>query len=291
MQNRRKFLKNAASLAAIAPALSAENCFVPVPRHIGVQLWSVRDDMAKDAKGTIEAIAKMGYREVEPFGFDTGKLHGYTYDDFVKLLKDNNLTMPSTHCMIKLENYNEAAKDITDATKKIIDDAAKHGLSYLICPWMNENERPMVDKLVKVYDACGRYAKKAGIRLAYHNHDFEFKQKASDGRLIQEWLLHEVDSANMALQMDIYWVYFANHNPLDWIKLYPGRWELCHAKDIARTEKRESIEVGDGDGDFKSIFRQASKAGMKHFVVELESYVTTPLKGIERARKNLLTMF
>lgn len=288
MHNRRTFLKNAALAAAAAPFIQPEEILNPVPRHIGVQLWSVREDMNKDPKGTIEAIAKMGYREVEPFGFDGGKLFGMSYDDFSKLLKANGMSMPSTHSMMTSKAYDESKKDITDDTKKIIDNAAKYGVNYLIAPYMVDDDRKKIGTMVDMFNAAGKYAKKAGVRLGYHNHDFEYTQKASDGRKIIEWLLHETNPGDLAMQMDIYWVAFAQYNALDWFKLYPGRWELCHAKDLANSEKRESIEVGDGVIDFKSIFQKSAQAGLKHFVVELEHYKTTPLEGIKKARTNLL---
>ncbi len=288
MLNRRSFLKNAVLGAATLPLIEPENILSPVPRHLGVQLWSVRDDMKKDAKGTIEAIAKMGYREVEPFGFNEGKLFGMSYDDFAKLLKANGLSMPTTHSMFTTKMYDEAKKDITDEAKKILDDAAKFGIKYNIVPYMNDEDRKNIGTVVKLFNTAGAYARKAGVRFAYHNHNFEYETKASDGRSINEWLLHEVDAANMAMQMDLYWVVYAKHNPLDWFKAYPGRWELVHAKDLANTEKRETVEVGDGVIDFKSIFKKSAQAGIKHFVVELENYVTSPLEGIKKARTGLL---
>jgi sugar phosphate isomerase/epimerase len=291
MLTRRSFLRNAALTASAVPFLSASELINPVPKNIGVQLWSVRDDMKKDAKGTIEAIAKMGYRQVEPFGFDGGNLFGLSYADFNSLLKSNGLTMPSTHSMFTLAHYNEATNDITDDAKKIIDNAAKYGAKYIIAPWMKEEDRKSIDKMAKALNAAGKYAKKAGIRQAYHNHNFEFEQKAADGRLLIECLLHDTDPSLVTFEMDIYWVVNANYNPLDMFRLYPGRWELCHAKDLAATDKRESIEVGDGTINFKKIFKHADQAGLKYYIVELENYVTTPIQGVKRARKNLVKVF
>lgn len=288
MLTRRSFLRNTATLAAAAPFASSFDLSELAARHIGVQLWSVRDDMGKDAKGTIAAISKMGYREVEPFGFDGGKLFGMSYDDFAKLLKDNGLSMPSTHSMMTSKDWVESAGDISDAAKKNIDQAAKMGLKYTIVPYMVDEDRKQIDKMVKLYAAAGKYARKAGVRLAYHNHNFEYEMRGSDGRLLMEWLLHELDPKDVAMEMDIFWVAKAKHNPLDWFRLYPGRFELCHAKDMDNTPDRKSIEVGQGVIDFKSIFRQSAQAGLKHYVVELEDYRTTPLQGVELARKGLL---
>lgn len=291
--SRRQFLKNS-SLALAGTALSTSHLpsiiTHPPVAHLGVQLWSIREDMGKDAAGTVKALSKMGYREVEGFGYSEGKMFGMPLADFVKLLKDNGISMPSSHVMFTSKSYDFSAKTLTDAAKKSIDDAVAVGQKYIVCPYMADDDRGRIADMVTVYKAAGEYAKKAGVRFGYHNHNFEFEKRGPDNRLIIEWLLHEVDSKLMAMEMDIYWVAFAHHNPLDWIKLYPGRWELCHAKDMAKTEKRESIEVGDGSIDFVSIFKQSQLAGLKYYIVELENYVTTPLEGVSRARQNFLKL-
>lgn len=266
--------------AAVLPRLSFANVEVP---HLGIQLWSVREDMGKDAAGTIKALAKTGYKEVEGFGYSEGKMFGMPYKDFIKLLKDNGITMPSSHVMFDSKAYDPATKSLSDAAKKSIDDAVSGGQKYIINPYMVDPDRLIIDKMIPVYQAAGEYAQKAGIRFGYHNHNFEFEKRGPDNRLLIEWLLHEVDPKVMTMEMDIYWVKFANNNPLDWFRLYPGRWELCHAKDLANTEKRESIEVGDGTIDFNEIFRQSKLAGLKYYIIELENYVTTPIQGADRA--------
>jgi len=144
--------------------------------------------------------------------------------------------------------------------------------------------------LVKVYQAAANYAKKAGVRLAYHNHDFEFTQRGPDNRLLIEWLLQEIDSSLIDFELDIYWVAFSNYTPLDWFRLYPGRWKLCHVKDLANTTERETVEVGDGLIDFNAIFKQRDEAGFQHFIIELEHYKTTPLQGVKRAREGFLKL-
>jgi sugar phosphate isomerase/epimerase len=286
-KSRREFLKNT-SLAlagtALLPAATYEKRLNV--RHLGVQLWSVREDMGKDPAASVKALAGYGYREVEGFGYGEGKMFGMPLKDYVKLLKDNGITMPTAHHMVTSKDL--SGSDITDAAKKAIDDFAANGARYVICPYMLDDDRLRVPDMVKLYQAAGAYAKKAGVRFAYHNHDFEYEKRGPDGRLLIEWLLHEVDPKLMAMQMDIYWVAFANHNPLDWFRLYPGRWELCHAKDMAASEKRESIEVGDGVIDFSAIFKQSQVAGLQHYVIELEHYKTTPLEGVGRARANFL---
>jgi sugar phosphate isomerase/epimerase len=289
--SRRKFLKNS-SLALAGTAFSASqlSAFVPSPlvAHLGVQLWSIREDMNKDTTGTVKALSAMGYREVEGYGYSEGKMFNMPIKDFSKLLKDNGISMPSSHVTFTSKAYDFTAKSLTDTAKKAIDEAASIGQKYIVCPSMSNEDQGRIADMARVFTAAGEYARKAGVRFGYHNHDFEFTKRGSDNRLLIEWLLHEIDPKLMAMEMDIYWVAFAHHNPLDWIRLYPGRWELCHAKDMAKTEKRESIEVGDGSIDFSSIFKQSQKAGLKYYIVELEHYATTPLEGVKRARTNLL---
>ena len=239
--------------------------------------------MKNDVTGTVKALAKMGYKEVEGFGYSDGKMFGISFKEFVNMLRDNGLTMPSSHVMFDSKAYDAGTKSLTDAAKKSIDDAASAAQQYIVCPYMADPDRLIIDKMIPVYQAAAEYAQKAGVRFGYHNHDFEFDKKGPDGRLIIEWLLHEIDPKLMTFEMDIYWVKFAKYNPLDWFKIYPGRWELCHAKDMAATDKRESIEVGDGVIDFNEIFRQSKTAGLKYYIIELENYVTTPIQGAERS--------
>lgn len=288
---RRSFLQNSGlALAGTAFLPSTiQNLAQPV-RHLGVQLYSVRENMAKDPVSTLESIAKMGYREVEGFGYSEGKMFGMPFAEYLKVLKSNGLSMPSSHCNFALTDYDEGKKSLSDRAKRAIDDAVAMGQKYIVFPWLTEKERTEVEKIVKLTAAGAEYAQKAGVRFGYHNHDFEYIQRGPDGRLLIEWLLHEIDPKILAMEMDIYWVCYAKHNPLDWFRLYPGRWELCHAKDLAATEKRETIEFGDGTIDFPAIFRQSKLAGLQHFIIELEHYRTSPMDGVKRARENFVQM-
>ncbi len=289
--SRRAFLKNSAlALAGTAILPSTIETLAQPVRHLGVQLYSVRDDISKDPVGALEAIAKMGYLEVEGYGYKDGKMFGMPFAEYLKVLRNNGLSMPSSHCNFSLTDYDEGKKSLSDRAKRAIDDAVAMGQKYIIFPWLTEAERKEVVKIVQLTEVGAEYAQKAGIRFGYHNHDFEYIQRGPDGRLLIEWLLQEIDPKILAMEMDLYWVCYAKYNPLDWFRLYPGRWELCHAKDMAATEKHETIEVGDGTIDFSSIFRQSQLAGLKHYVIELEHYRTTPLAGVKKARENFLKL-
>lgn len=289
--SRREFLKTSSfALAGTAVFPTTIQGFALPVRHLGVQLYSARTDMAKDPVATLAAIARMGYREVEGYGYSAGKMFGMPIAEYSKILKGNGLAMPSSHCNFALKDYDEEGKTLPDTVKRAIDDAVVMGQKYIILPWLTEPERPQVEKIVKFVAAAAAYAQTAGIRFGYHNHDFEFTQRGPDGRLLIEWLLQEIDPKILAFEMDIYWVCFARYDPLDWFRLYPGRWQLCHAKDLAATEKRETIEFGDGTIDFPGIFGQSQGAGLQHYIIELEHYRSTPLEGVKRARENFVKM-
>lgn len=290
MISRRTFLQNAGlALASTALPLDALQHLLPPPRRQpALQLYSIRDDMAKDAAASVQAVAQMGYKSVEGYGQQNGKMFGMSMVDFSKLLKDNGLTMPSSHFNLKLEDWDDQKKDLRDEVKIKIDLAATTGQHYLINPWMESNQRDSITKWIPLLNAAGAYVRRAGMQFGYHNHDFEFTKRGPDNRLLIEWLLHEVDPNLMAMEMDLYWVQYAGYNPPDWFALYPGRWELFHVKDMAKTEKRETIEVGDGSVDFAGIFKQSKLAGVKHYIIELEHYKTSALEGVKRARQNFL---
>jgi len=289
---RREFLKTSAlAIAGTAILPKAIQHLEQPVRHLGLQLYSVRDVVKNDPGNTLKTIAEMGYREVEGFGYQDGKMFGILpITDYLKILRDNGLSMPSSHCNFSLNDYDERNKSLSDRAKRAIDDAVSMGQKYIIYPWVEVKERTEVEKIVQLTAAGAAYAQKAGIRFCYHNHDFEFIQRGPDGRLLIEWLLQEIDPKILAMEMDLYWVCYAHYNPLDWFRLYPGRWELCHAKDLAATEKRETIEFGDGTIDFAGIFRQSKLAGLQHYVIELEHYRSTPLEGVKRARENFVKL-
>lgn len=286
--SRRTFIKTSAtavSVAALQPNQITQ-WVLPPGVQAGLQIYSVRDALMKDVPGTLKSLSQMGYRQLEGFGLEGDKLLGTPLKEIGKMLKDNGCTMPSSHAMMTSEDFDATSGEIKDSLKKTIDAAVAQGINYVVNPWMSEKDRGQIEKMVKLFDAAGSYARKAGGRLAYHNHNFEFETKASDGRLLIEWLLHEVDPANMDMEMDIYWVYYAYNNPLDWFRLYPNRWKLSHVKDMAKTPQRETIEVGDGTIDFNKVLKQHNQAGLQHYIIELEHYKTNSMDGVKKSLAN-----
>ena len=284
--NRRNFIQKSA-IAGSVLMLSPSELYKHKAKHIGVQMYSIRDYADKDPLDTITKLAAMGYKEIEGHKYADGKFYNWTPAEFKTQLKNVGLTMPSAHTAVKLESWDTQHNDLTDAMKKAIDSHAALGIKQLLCPYIDKEFRNLNDvlKLTDILNHVGTACKKAGMQFGYHNHDFEFDK--ADGKYLMDHILENTDPDLVVWEMDIYWVSFANQNPIDWIKKYPGRITAFHVKDMANTPARETIEVGDGTIDFASIFKNSKKAGLKYYIVELENYRTTSMDGVEKCLKNL----
>ena len=182
--SRRTFLKNSAVLVAGTTLLSKTSFAATKPNEIvGIQLYSVRDDMKKDPVGTLTQLAKMGYKNVEHANYIDRKFYGYTPAEFKKILKDLGLQMPSGHTVMGKDHWDAGKKAFSDSWKYTIEDAGFMGQKYVISPWMDESMRKTYDDLVRymdVFNLCGELCQKSGMKFGYHNHFFEFSEKLND---------------------------------------------------------------------------------------------------------------
>jgi sugar phosphate isomerase/epimerase len=283
MKSRRKFIKQT-SLAIAGTALVSNKIFSmakPSGERLGLQLYSVRDDMQKDPSGTLKKLSDIGYRYVEHANYVNGKFYGYTPVDFKKLLSDMNLDMISGHCVMTMKHWDNTTNDVTDAWKKTVEDAATVGQKYVVSPWMDEAARTDMDLLKKfmlMFNKSGELCKAHGMKFGYHNHDFEFTTKVGDGNLY-DYIINNTDPNLVAQQMDIGNMYGAGGKALEILKKYPGRFELMHVKDEIKTDKGEMAEpyestiLGKGVIGTKEIVDYAKKhGGTTQFIIEQESY-------------------
>jgi sugar phosphate isomerase/epimerase len=288
MTTRRSFLKTSALLSAgilVAPKLFAYD-----KKYIGLQLYTVRNAMAKDVPGTLAKVAQIGYTSVEA-SYGDGKYYGLAPQAFAALLKQNGLIMPSCHYRLGEEGTAEGT--ILKGWDKAVQDAASVGQKYMVCSWLSPAERGKLDhykKIAEDFNKAGETCKKAGIQLCYHNHDFEFIQE--DGKYPYEALLENTDKNLVKMEIDLYWLTKANQDPIALIEKHPGRFPLWHTKDMDKTEKRMFTEVGNGIIDFKKIFTHANKAGLKYFFVEQDICPGDPFDSITQSityiKKNLV---
>ena len=297
--NRRKFIKNA-TLAVLGASLkpnfllSNTNLNIDTNRLIGIQLYSVRDDMAKNPLSTLTALSKMGYQYVEHANYINRKFYGWTAKEFKKVLNDLGLKMPSGHTVMAAKHWDNSSKDFTKEWKYTVEDAAILGQSYVISPSIDEKLRSSYNGLMlqlDVFNKSGELCKASGMKFGYHNHDFEFKEKLN-GSLLYDLILQHTDKDLVIHQLDFGNMYGAGGRAAQWISKYPGRFQSLHIKDEIKAEKGEmndgyeSTILGTGVVDPKSIALLAKKiGGSLHFIIEQESYQgITPL---ECAKKDL----
>jgi len=295
MQNsRRKFLQNvgiAIAGVSLQPKVlwSKENIIAKKKMLIGIQLYSVREDMYKNPLGTLTALANMGYKNVEHANYVNGKFYGYPAQEFKKVLDGLGLHMPSGHTVMNPKDFDTSKNDFTDTWKKTVADAATMGQEYVISPWMDEKARSSYDGLMKQleqFNKCGELCKTHGMKFGYHNHNFEFTEKVN-GEIIYDLILTHTDPDKVMQQLDFGNMYGAGARGADWIKKYPGRFASLHVKDEIKAEKGEmndgyeSTTLGDGVVDPKAISLLAKEiGGSHHFIIEQESYQKlTPLEA------------
>jgi sugar phosphate isomerase/epimerase len=293
MTTRRSFIKSTSLLSA--GLLVAPKDFRLKSTLIGLQLYTVRDAMQKDAADTLSKVAKIGYNSVEGATYTgTQKFYGMDPSAFSKLLKDNGLVMPSAHYRLGEEKpKGEIMKGtILHEWDKAVEDASSVGLKYMVCAFLSPDERGDPDHYKYVADQlniAGGRCKKAGIQLCYHNHDFEFVKQ---GDKYPYDILLGADKDLVKMEMDVYWVTKAGKDPVTLFNEHPGRFPLLHLKDMDNTPQKMFTEVGNGIINFKEIFRNKKEAGMKYFFVEEDKCPGSPFDSITQSisyiKKNLI---
>lgn len=280
MIQRRQFLINT-GLALGALALAPNLAFESKKRAIGIQLWTMRDSLPKDVKGVLAQIANVGFTEVETFGYSAKNgFFGTSAADFKSILDNNGLKATSNH--FDFNSYIETGKN--ENINSYIETAHILGSEYITIPYVVANLRgtsiddykKLASKINKTAELCNT----AGLKLAYHNHDFEFIK--FEGTTGYEVLLNETDKNLVDFEMDLYWVVRSGNDPLKLFKEHPGRFKMWHVKDMDKVNPDFNAAIGTGKIDFKTIFAEAKLSGMKRFFLEHESnYLPDPLGSIQ----------
>ena len=296
--SRRSFLKKSTLALAgtsVLSKLSFANFNFADAELVGIQLYSVRDDMGKDALGTLKQLAAMGYKNVEHASYNNRKFYNYTPTEFKKILDDLGMKMPSGHTVMGSQHWDETKKDFTDLWKNTVEDAAIMGQKFVISPWLDNRyrkDRSALLKFMEVFNKSGELCKKWKMKFGYHNHDFEFSEKL-DGEVLYDIMLKNTDPELVIQQLDTGNLYNGGANAMDIVKQYPGRFLSLHVKDEIKategTEKYESTILGKGVVNLKEVIDHVRKntKGV-HYIIEQESYQgKTPL---ECAKEDLAVM-
>jgi sugar phosphate isomerase/epimerase len=280
---RREFVQTA-SFAAVG-MLSLPSFLAAGKRKnkIGLQLYTLRDSIGKDPKGILDKVASFGYKELETYGYADGKIFGIDFSEFCQHAKSLQMDVVSGHYGLD--------KIKGDTWQKAVEDAKKNGQQYMVVPYIAEPERKTIDDYKKIcadLNAAGEVCNKQGIRFQYHNHNWEFTPV--DGQVPYDVMLKELDPKNVGMELDIFWIVNAGHDPVKYFNQYPGRFEQWHVKDMDKNDRNKNANVGSGSIDYKSLFAKAKLSGMKHWYVEYDSFPGTPLESAEASAKFLKSL-
>lgn len=242
-------------------------------KEFGIQLYTLRADMPKDAAGILKHLAGFGYKEIESYEGPQGIFWGMGHTGFKKYMDELEMRLIASHC------------DMNKDFEKKVEEAAAIGMKYLICPWLGP-QKSIDDykRHAETFNKKGELCKKSGLRFAYHNHDYTFKLQ--EGKLPQDILMKETDPSLVDFELDIYWLVTAGEDPEAWFKKYANRFRLCHVKDRSKTpvadNGKNSVDLGTGSIDWKKVLKTAKENGMQHFIVEQEAYPNgTPLEAVK----------
>lgn len=263
--DRRSFLAIAGG-SALSMALGSRLLGMTGGRRIpkvGVQLYTIRDALAKDLDGSLARVAEIGYREVELAGY-----RSHTVAEFRAALDRHGLVAPSTHIAIER---------IRDELPTVLDEAHTLGHQYVVCPNIAD-EKSGLDgyrKAADVLNHAGAIARQSGVTIGYHNHGTELTP--IDGQRPYDVLLERTDPSLVVMEMDIYWMVTGGGDPLAYFRKYPGRFRMVHVKDMDATPKHGMTEVGKGVIDWKGLFE--ADPAIEHYFVE-HDHATDPFASI-----------
>jgi len=300
--NRREFLKMSAAgtvgMLAFNPLLQSCQSIDRKSFGVGLQLYSIRDAMAADVRGSLKKVSDIGYKYMELADYSNRKFYGFSPSEFKKILSDLGMEALSSHTAVEADGIT------SENAKAMADDHAALGVKYCVQPWINDEDRTIekYKAMIADWNEVGRIMKSVGIQFAYHNHNFEFLP--TDGIIpYYDIFLKEMDADLITMEIDLYWVTKAGHDPVEIFKKYPGRFKLWHFKDQVRptapvyeVEKEDITSVGAGSIDFKRIYASREISGMKNFFVEDDNQGESqpdsqgkgqPFAGIETSIQNL----
>lgn len=267
---------------------------------IGLQLYSVRDQMAEDMEGTLKAVAEMGYECVEMAGY-----FGKTAEEIRALLDKYHLTCPSIHQAIDF--YENGGQEAVDFVKKL-------GITYSTLPWYHADRLPGTpawEQTKELFIRTGRLLKENGIQMLYHNHDFEFKKL--NGRYLHDIMMEEIPADLLRPEFDLGWVHYAGADCCAYIKKYSGQIKIVHLKDFdckelaggpaydlidengnpMKVPSKEDNQfryrpVGQGRLDVPAILSACEDAGVEYLIVEQDEVYDTPsLEAVRQSREYL----
>lgn len=279
MVTRRNFLKTGAALVALSALPGGFACSGNNKKAIGLQLYSVREELKNDFDGTMKALVNMGYKRFESYGYRDGKFLGKTPQEMKKYMSDLGATMTGSHTGSGLLDAGD--EKAWDFWKKNAEDTAELG-----CKWMVQAGYPVkqlqteadIRRFGDQFNRCGEIAKANGLKFAFHNHVEEFHE--IDGRIPYDVLIESTDKDLVFFQIDTAQMVYGGFLPETYISSYAGRFPNWHLKD-ANPDGEGSTEMGQGIVNFESLFALAELAGLEDYYVEQERYNMPVLEAMK----------
>lgn len=253
---------------------------------VGIQIYSLRDQIRKDGAPALDFLKEQGFQYVE---IGVGNHYGLSKEDMRKALKERGLVPIAAHGGYEF---------LRDKTEEAIAEAKFFGLKYMGVAWVS-HQSPLDEKQVleiaEVFNEVGKKCKEAGIQFFYHNHGYEF-YPYKDGTLF-DLLMEKTDPELVKYQMDILWVVHPGQNPVELLKKYPDRWTLVHLKDLKKgvkgdlsggTSTDNDVVLGTGQVDYPAVLKAAREIGVEFYFIEDES--KDVLKQVPQSLKFLETV-
>ncbi len=260
---RRRFIQSM-SLATAGIYINGISAATEKSKILGLQLYSIRDAIAKNLESSLEKLASLGYKNLEIYGYNE-TFFGKSPAEFNTILSNTGLKVISSHHNAGIINSEKG--NLTNNWAKTVESVDAIGAKYMVCAYLFPEERTseIYKSLPNLLEKCGQATKDAEIQFAYHNHDFEFEKL--ENTLVYDFLLENTNPDLVQMELDLYWITKAGYDPLAYFEKYPGRFPLWHVKDLDAKTK-DFTEVGNGIINFDRIFAARKKAGLQHWFVE-----------------------
>ena len=236
---------------------------------MGYQLFSIRDEMAKDPIATLKSLKEMGYEDFEIYGFndEKGEYYGFKAAEFKSILDDLELSVTSGH--YGFSSYlDKSEEELKGFVERCIVGAKTLNSHYITWPWIDPEQRTIDNfkLMAQRLNTIGEQVQKADLGFAYHNHGFEFEDH--HGQTGFEIIINETDPSLVKLQMDMYWVmHSSKYTPQELIDAQPGRYVMWHIKDMDKVT-RDYTELGNGSINYQKLLPDPKKSGLEYYYLE-----------------------
>ena len=269
--NRRQFICRSAATLALG-SVAGQHAFAaiaakPNKGRIGIQLYSVMNELPKDFEGTLKKLSSMGYSSVEPYGFTGDKFFGYTMKELSVMVKDIGMTISGTHTGSGILPEDTNAPE-WDFWKKCAENIKSGGGKWAIqAGFPGAESLDDLKRIVAHFNRIGKVCKKGGVKFAFHNHHAEFGKV--DGEVIIDYLIKNTDPKCVFFQLDMGHTVNGGGDCVRYIRDFPGRIPLWHASDYDAAG-RSCTEVGKGSVPYPTLFDMAKASGLEQLTVEQE---------------------